>query len=194
MHVLRGGERWSPRVWHGHTQDPDDPRHLHQSVGTTVPAGQRYALAMPSWCSWRRCQALQTLQHMGTSYTINTLLACGRLMRRQRGSPAVRHATIPGETSPTATGWVRQGADQSQCVQGSSGEDSLLAPGSATDDRVVCTCVEEFFPGCHRPGPQLSLSRLNDKCLQNLEIRYYGISVVSSCFLWGQRPDELKSR
>ena len=39
----------------------------------------------------------------------------------------------------------------------------------------------------------LSLSRLNDKCLQNLDIRYYGVSVVSSCLLWAQRLGELKS-
>src|SRR6266478_8955480 len=32
------------------------------------------------------------------------------------------------------------------------------------------------------PG-QLSLSRLNVKCRQNLEIRYYGANVVTSCFL-----------
>jgi hypothetical protein len=41
---------------------------------------------------------------------------------------------------------------------------------------------------------QLSLSRLNVKCRQNLEIRYYGANVVTSCFLECQKPGELKSR
>jgi superfamily I DNA and/or RNA helicase len=40
----------------------------------------------------------------------------------------------------------------------------------------------------------LSLSRLNVKCRQNLEIRYYGANVVTSCFLECQKPGELKSR
>ena len=40
----------------------------------------------------------------------------------------------------------------------------------------------------------LSLSRLNIKCRQNLEIRYYGANVVTSCFLECQKPGELKSR
>src|SRR5215510_1284288 len=40
----------------------------------------------------------------------------------------------------------------------------------------------------------LSLSRLNVKCRQNLEIRYYGAHVVTSCFLECQKPGELKSR
>jgi uncharacterized protein YcbX len=30
---------------------------------------------------------------------------------------------------------------------------------------------------------QVSLSRLNVKCRQNLKIRYYGANVVTSCFL-----------
>jgi hypothetical protein len=38
---------------------------------------------------------------------------------------------------------------------------------------------------------QLSLSRLNVKCRQNLEIRYYGANVVTSCFLECQKPGEL---
>ena len=41
---------------------------------------------------------------------------------------------------------------------------------------------------------RLSLSRLNVKCRQNLEIRYYGANVVTSCFLECQKPGELKSR
>ena len=40
----------------------------------------------------------------------------------------------------------------------------------------------------------VSLSRLNVKCRQNLEIRYYGAHVVTSCFLECQKPGELKSR
>src|SRR6266446_2196708 len=40
----------------------------------------------------------------------------------------------------------------------------------------------------------LSLSRLNVKCQQNLEIRYYGTNVVTSCFLECRKPRELKSR
>ena len=41
---------------------------------------------------------------------------------------------------------------------------------------------------------QLSLSRLNVKCRQNLEIRSYSANVVTSCFLECQKPGELKSR
>ena len=41
---------------------------------------------------------------------------------------------------------------------------------------------------------ELSLSRLNVKCRQNLEIRYYGANVATSCFLECQNPGELKSR
>jgi hypothetical protein len=41
---------------------------------------------------------------------------------------------------------------------------------------------------------QVSLSRLNVKCRQNLEIRYYGANVVTSCFLECQKPGELKTR
>jgi hypothetical protein len=40
---------------------------------------------------------------------------------------------------------------------------------------------------------QLSLSRLNVKCRQNLEVRYYGANVVTSCFLECPKPGELKS-
>src|SRR6267378_1572300 len=35
----------------------------------------------------------------------------------------------------------------------------------------------------HTRHEQLSLSRLNVKCRQNLEIQYYGANVVTSCFL-----------
>src|SRR5262249_17811091 len=45
-----------------------------------------------------------------------------------------------------------------------------------------------------KPAIHLSLSRLNVKCRKNLEIRYYGANVVTSCFLECQKPSELKSR
>ena len=46
----------------------------------------------------------------------------------------------------------------------------------------------------HEGSLHLSLSRLNVKCRQNLEIRYYGANVATSCFLEGQKPGEFKSR
>ena len=82
-----------------------------------------------------------------------------------------------------------------------------LAPAPLVSRRGQTRLLRSQFPWCAsvgrcsppglsavQTGQCLSLSRLNVKCRQNLEIRYYGANAVTSCFLECQKPGELKSR